>query len=415
VRVLLITDWLPGIGGAEVYISGLRDGLLAAGDEVRLLTSAVGSAGDGSADYRARGSERTAAKLMLQIVNPFAVAVLRSALRDFRPDVVLLNMFEHQLSPAILGQLRKVPTVQFVTDYKGVCPIATKLLPNGSICRHRAGLVCWRSGCVSFPHWLRDQPRYALIRTGRKRLDRVLACSEWMRRELMFNGVAAEYLTLPVPPPGPTFRRTPASDPLFVFCGRLDPIKGLVLLVRAFHRLRMMVPRAALRIVGEGPQRSSLEQLVNSLRLEAAVTLRGWIPPDQVEHELADAWAVVVPSLWAEPLGLVAVEAIVRGIPVIASGSGGLGEVVEHGSSGLLFSNGDELGLTQALQTIAEREAFSSHVLAEEVVTRVREAHSMTRHVQSLRRVFEEISRPVSEQTEVNRAASSAATTRSLR
>jgi hypothetical protein len=61
VRVLLITDWLPGVGGAERYITAVRDGLRAAGDEVRLLTSSAGTAGDGSADYRAFGSEATPA------------------------------------------------------------------------------------------------------------------------------------------------------------------------------------------------------------------------------------------------------------------------------------------------------------------------------------------------------------------
>jgi hypothetical protein len=61
-RALLITDWMSGAGGAERYIALLRDGLRAVGDEVKLLTSSAGSAGDGSADYRAYGTERLAAQ-----------------------------------------------------------------------------------------------------------------------------------------------------------------------------------------------------------------------------------------------------------------------------------------------------------------------------------------------------------------
>ena len=149
-------------------MAGLRDGLRAAGDDVRLLTSSAGSAGDDTAEYRAYGTGRLAAKAVLQIVNPFALVTLRSALRGFRPEVVLLNMFEYQLSPAILAPLRQVPTVLLVTDYKGICPLGSKLLPSGRLCQDRAGLVCLRSGCVSLPHWVRDQPRYALLRAGRK-------------------------------------------------------------------------------------------------------------------------------------------------------------------------------------------------------------------------------------------------------
>src|SRR5690606_20495241 len=104
---------------------------------------------------------------------------------------------------------------------------------------------------------------------------------------------------------------------------------------------RRVTPTARLRVVGEGPERPALEALARSLGLDGAVSFRGWVSPADVEHELADAWAQVVPSLWAEPLGLIALEAIVRGVPVIASAAGGLGEIVEHGRSGLLFPNGD--------------------------------------------------------------------------
>lgn len=393
-RVLLITDWLPNVGGAERYISGVREGLRAAGDDVRLLTSSVGTAADGSAEYRAFGSENVAAKTILQIVNPFAVATLRGALRDFRPDVAFVNMYEHQLSPAVLAGLRAVPTILSVSDYKGICPISSKLLPTGRLCRQPAGVVCWRSGCVSFPHWVRDQPRYALIRSARSHVGRVLACSRWVQRELAMNGVEAEHLTLPVSAPGPDFRRAPAAEPVFVFCGRLDHMKGVDLLLHAFAQVRRTVPAARLRVVGEGPRREPLGLLARTLGLQAAVTFRGWVPPSAVEHELADAWALVVPSLWAEPLGLIALEAIVRAVPVVASGAGGLGEIVEHGTNGLLFANGDLEELTRQLIVVASGREFPNHVLPDAVVRRTADAHGPDRHIGRLRQIFTELAPP---------------------
>ncbi len=390
-RVLLITDWVAGIGGAEGYVLGMRNGLRAAGDEVALLTSSAGSAADGTAEYRAYGSNRLVAKAVLQIWNPFAMVSVARAIGAFRPDVALVNMFEYHLSPAILGRLRAVPTVFSVTDYKPICPIASKLLPTGGLCHDRAGRVCWRSGCLSLPHWLRDEVRYALIRSGRKHFDRVLACSRWVQRELALNGIEAEHLTLAVPGPGPSFRRVPAAEPLFVYCGRLEGNKGIELLLRAFARLRAAVPAARLRLVGTGTALPVLEGQVQSLGLSGAVEFRGRVEPAEVEGQLADAWALVVPSLWAEPLGLVALEAIVRGVPVIASAAGGLGEVVQHGASGLVFPNGDEGALVAHLHAIVRGEVFASRTLPVDVVARARERHSETRYIGRLRTIFAEV------------------------
>src|SRR5204862_3318715 len=230
-RVLLVTDWNRASGGAENYISWLGDGLRQAGDEVRLLTSSVGSAGDGTADYVAYGSERLAAQLFLQIMNPFAVRTVHRALAELRPDVALVNMFALHLSPGAVSALAAVPTVLLVTDYKCICPIGSKLLPNESLCQVRAGWVCCANGCMNALHWLRDQPRYALIRSGLRRVARVLACSDWVRQELARDGISSEVVLLGVPPPGLQFRRQPAADPVFVFCGRFDCEKWVDLLL----------------------------------------------------------------------------------------------------------------------------------------------------------------------------------------
>jgi glycosyltransferase involved in cell wall biosynthesis len=390
-RILLITDWMSDPGGAETYMTGLREALRASGDEVRLLTCGAGSGGDGSPDYRAFGTDLLVAQAFLQIANPFAAARVRAVLREFRPDVVLLSMFAYHLSPAVLPRLRGVPTVLSLMDYKCICPIGSKLLPDGSLCTEPAGSVCWRYGCVSLPHWIRDRPRYALLRTGLKHVRRVLSTSRWMQRELEINGVPSEHVPLPVPAPPVDFRRAPAGNPVFVYCGRLSVEKGLTLLLRAFDRLRREMPTVRLRIVGDGPQRSDLERLVGSLSLQGVVTFTGRVAPSSVQHELVDAWALVAPSQWAEPFGLVALEAIVRGLPVIASASGGFGETVEHGVSGLLFPNGNEGELVECLRAVADSRAFPSHSLPNDLVREVTDSHSPERHVARLHSIFAQV------------------------
>jgi glycosyltransferase involved in cell wall biosynthesis len=390
-RTLLITDWMPGRGGMETHVTNVREGLRAAGDEVRLLTSSASAEVEASPDYLAYGTERLAEQVLLQIVNPSAVARLRSALREFQPDVVQVHTFAIHLSPAILAPLRSVPTVLTVSDYKPVCPTSWKLLPDGSLCTEPAGLVCWRNGCTSLPHWLRDRPRYALIHAGLRHVDRVLACSRSVQRELAVKGIASEVLHLPVRAPGPDHRRTPAPEPVFVYCGRLSEEKGLALLLHSFSQLRHRAPTARLRLVGTGPEQPRLERLVGELGLEEGVSFRGWLAPEAVERELVDAWALVAPSLHAEPLGLVALEALVRGVPVIASAGGGFAETVEEGVSGLLFPNGDGEALLRSLESVAQRRVFPTQRIPDEVVRRVSEAHSLGRHVRLLRRICSDV------------------------
>jgi glycosyltransferase involved in cell wall biosynthesis len=328
---------------------------------------------------------------VLQIANPFAVAAARRALREFRPDVAFVLMFERHLSPAVLTALRGVPTVLDVLDYKPVCPLGWKLMPDRSLCEHQPGLVCLRGGCLGTAHWLRDQPRYALLRAEVARVDRVLTISRWMVRELARSGIAAENFGLPVPPPSPGFRRAPAPEPLIVFVGRLSWEKGVAPLLRAFARVRASAPSARLRLIGDGAERADLEALAAELELGEAVSFAGWLDPDAIERELVPAWATVAPSLWAEPLGLVAVEAIVRGVPVIASAHGGFADTVEPGVTGLLFENGDEDGLARRLAEVAGGAAFPSHALEDAVARRARETYSPEAHVAALERVFREV------------------------
>jgi glycosyltransferase involved in cell wall biosynthesis len=390
-RILLVTDWNRGRGGAEAYVAGLHDGLLRLGDDVRLLTSSAGTAGDGRSRYVAFGTENPLAQTVLQIANPFAALTVRRAVGDFCPDVAVVNMFAHHLSPAALLPLRKIPSVLLVTDYKCICPLGSKLLPDGSLCGDRPGVVCARRGCVGLAHWLRDVPRYALIRSVVGRFRRILACSEWVCGELRRHGIPAEPFLNPSPAPSAGYRRDPAPSPQLLFVGRLDREKGVDRLLRAFARLGDDATNVSLRIAGQGPLRRELEDLSERLRLGGKVSFLGWKGAPAIERELSRAWALVVPSLWAEPLGLVAIEAVIRGVPVVASERGGLAEIVESGTAGLLFRNGDDDALAECLRRVVRRDVFADHCLPEDVVDRTRRRFDENSHISDLRQILAEV------------------------
>lgn len=382
-RILLITDWNRGRGGAEAYITLLRDGLKGAGHEVRLMTSSVGTAGDGTAEYVAFGSESLASRTFLQIANPFAVIALRRAIEEFRPDVVVVNMFAHQLSPAILRATGSIPIVLMVSDYKCVCPIGSKLRRDASICASQPGWVCCSTGCVSLPHWLRDQPRYALIRSGVAHAARVLACSEYVKRELALSGIDSDCVYLPVHRPSLTYRRCRSTLPRILFSGRLDREKGVDRLLHAFSLSLAENSGAQLRVAGQGPERASLESLARELRITENVEFLGWLEPPRIELEIASAWALAAPSLWPEPLGFVALEAVSRGVPVIASRVGGFAETLEEGVTGILVPNGDVSALSGAIAAVISGRAFQDGV-PDEAARRVIGRHDVGSHIKRM-------------------------------
>jgi glycosyltransferase involved in cell wall biosynthesis len=385
VRVLLVTDWTANEGGIETYVTRTSAALRELGHDVRLLTSSIAAGARKRADYVATATDNLVAQTFLQIVNPFTVGQVRAALREFRPDVVQVNMFEKYLSPAVFQALRGTPTVAFVHYYKPVCPTAIKVLPNGSLCEFPAGLVCWRSGCVGLAEWLRDRPRYALIRAGLDRAAAVLVSSEWMVALLGQNGIEAEAIPLPVPGPSPGFQRMPSPRPLFVYCGRLDRMKGVDLLLRSFARVRASRPGVELRVLGGGPRLTEVRARAAELGIADAVRFEGWVSFREVEAALAGAWALVAPSILPEPLGLVAIEAITRGVPAIASARGGFAETVEDGVSGYLVPNGNEDALTERLLAAADAGPAS---VPEDAARRLRQRHDVVAHATALVEIF---------------------------
>jgi glycosyltransferase involved in cell wall biosynthesis len=86
--------------------------------------------------------------------------------------------------------------------------------------------------------------------------------------------------------------------------------------------------------------------------VEQRVSFMGWLSADQLAEEFASSAIVVVPSLWPEPFGLVGIEALAAGRPVVASATGGITDWLDHGVSGLCVAPGDSHALAGALNEL---------------------------------------------------------------
>ncbi len=142
-----------------------------------------------------------------------------------------------------------------------------------------------------------------------------------------------------------------AGDELRFLCvGRLIPIKGHVVLLRAFRKVLDARPDARLDIAGRGPLEHGLKDLARELGLAGAVRFLGHVTP--IQRAVERSFAVVVPSL-GEGFGMVALEAMERARPVIAASIGGLDDLVRDGETGLLVPAGVAEPLTEAMLELA--------------------------------------------------------------
>ena len=141
------------------------------------------------------------------------------------------------------------------------------------------------------------------------------------------------------------------ADPYVLYVGRLVAQKGVDVALHAFGILLRRCPATRLVVVGDGDQALYLKRVVRYLGIAPRVAFVGWQRGQSLVNLYQQAAVVVVPSLY-EPFGMVALEAMACGRPVVASSTGGLAEVVEHDVTGYLVRPGDHLELAQRLAAL---------------------------------------------------------------
>lgn len=146
----------------------------------------------------------------------------------------------------------------------------------------------------------------------------------------------------------PTGPRLAHRPPTFLSVGRLHPVKGHDVLLRAFAPVAAARPDARLVIVGEGGFRAELEQLARQLGIAPQVEFAGHLGPDAVRARMATARVFVLPSR-SEGLPLALLETMSAGLPVIATRVGGVPEVIDDATA-ILVAPEDPAGMAAALE-----------------------------------------------------------------
>ena len=275
---------------------------------------------------------------------------------------------------------RRLSPVDVVHGHQGE-DLATLLLARLAARRHRCPLVV--TVHCSVGHTLTGHSRHARMvravggrieRSTLRRADAVVVLTDRTAAALRADGVpAGQIVTIPSGFEPTVFERVPpGGEPRprlrIGYVGRLAAQKRADLLVTAFGAMR---EAADLVVVGDGPERDRVHSLIRTSPAADRITTSGFVAHSAVPGVLASLDLLVLPSAYEE-MGSVLVEAMVAGLPVVASDVGGIPEVVRHGETGLLVPPGDVPALTAALDRLVADPALRAR-LAEGARERARD------------------------------------------
>ncbi|MDP1835610.1 MAG: glycosyltransferase family 4 protein [Chlamydiales bacterium] len=256
-----------------------------------------------------------------------------------------------------------VPTVRMVHDHEVYCMRTYKYFPwSRKTCHYKAGLVCLVP-CGAFlmrdrtkgrlgVRWVSFTQKQRLIHAD-QRLDAFIVASQYMSDELVLQGYDKSKIAIMAPvPPGEervSSRLNLLESHKIVFAGQIVRGKGLDCLLRALALVKVPFE---LVVLGKGSALPFCQQLANELGLGNRVHFLGYAPHNEMAIHYHTARLGVVPSVWPEPFGMVGIEMMQQGIPVIAFDSGGISDWLKDGETGYLVPNMDVQGLAEKIELV---------------------------------------------------------------
>jgi glycosyltransferase involved in cell wall biosynthesis len=319
----------------------------------------------------------------------------------FRPDVIHVHNIYTQISPSVLAVAKRhgIPVVMSVHDYALVSAnyslwnkdrsmdlrhvgiwatartkyikgsfLATLLLELVLKFHHFIGAY---DGAISrylvSAHFMRD----VLMRAGfdEKKFSMVGALAEPLMKESKDRGVVG---------------MKSAKEKMVLFAGRLETYKGAQVLIESVKHLSKDI---RIVIAGTGPDESRLKAMAGR---DDRVTFLGFVPGDRLWEMMREAAVVVVPSVWAEVYGLVALEAMSQGTPVIVAKSGGLPEVVGDSKAGIVVPPGDAKALARAIERVLG-DAGLAAAMGKAAYERAWEVGNPQAHLEEIMKVYSEV------------------------
>jgi glycosyltransferase involved in cell wall biosynthesis len=342
------------------------------------------------------------ANFVRQIQNSFKIIYsveakkkITKCIQEQRPVLAHIHNIYHQLSPSILGSLKKfgLPIVMTAHDYKLICP-NYKLFSQGTVCErcknnrfyHSIIQKCVKDSLAGSIVNCIEMYIHHIIGFYKKHVDRFIAPSMFMKNKLIECGIKkkkVQYI--------PHFIDLKSYVPKYelgnyiLFFGRLEREKGVFELIRAMKKNR----EVSLLIVGNGPIK---EELIKEAEQEGLSNIffegsKNW---ERLQQIIRDSLFVVVPSIWYEVFGLTIAESFAFGKPVIGTNIGAIPELIEDKINGFLCEPGNSEELAEKIAMLCDMKK-KIPLMGREARNKVEKFYNKENHINEIISVYNEL------------------------
>ncbi|MEA5488867.1 MULTISPECIES: glycosyltransferase family 4 protein [Pseudanabaena] len=299
--------------------------------------------------------------LLTELPEMFAHEIIPSLKNFDQSQYKLLHLHEGEM---ILDLKDQCPAVYTLHNHHPYCPSGSKYFPQQGVCDRKMSVIgcTWGhliDGCGSRrPKKIISNFKraYSALDVLKKLKITVIANSDYVRSQLIANGLPeSQVITLRCGIAATSSKHEPLDQDIhaqkrILFAGRIVPEKGLDWLLRT---MPLLDQRIHLDIAGEGWAMPQVRKLAEYLNIGDRLTWHGWCQKEKLEELYRQSFAVIFPSVWPEPAGLVTLEAYARFRPVIASNVGGIPEHVQDGKTGILVEPNNSQDLAAAVTDLA--------------------------------------------------------------
>ncbi len=378
--VFLQDDYPPEhVGGAAVVASVLAQELCSRGYEVDVITTTRNVTTVGSSTvagvrvHRIYSNYHERWRAWLSLNNRRVVREVTKLLKVLQPDIVHVHNIHYHLSYASLRAAKNICDKVFLTAHDTMLVSHGKAMKQfsvmGELRRFRLRYNPFRN------FFIRRALRSVTVLAVSKALQNFLQ-SHGIESRVLYNGVNPMLYKLPQSEIEAFRNKYNLKDKKVVlFAGRISKLKGADAVKAMFERLRMLEPAAVLLIAGTVGEASGC-------------VYTGWLSAGTMRVAYVASDVVVYPSLYLDPFGLINIEAMASGKPVVASTSGGASEVVEDGVTGFVVDpNDSEVFAARVAQLLKDHTL--AHKMGEAGRVRVENNFSLQLQADTLTKLYE--------------------------
>ena len=405
-KILLVNKFHTVKGGSETYYFGLGDLLQKHGHEViyfsmqdeknrpckqeKYFVSHV--------DFNTVSGFNKIKAALKMLYSKEAKKKFEQLILDEKPDIIHLNIFQSQLTGSIVDVAEKyhIPMVYTAHDLKSVCP-NYQMLNHGEVCEkclHGDYSNCFKTGCMKDSRIksllaMMEADEYKKRKTYKK-LNLVITPSNFYKKKIDEAGVM-DCPVIHIPnflPEDTVYQSSNVAGEYILYFGRLSREKGIMTLVKAYVKANVEMP---LYIVGTGPKKEEIEELVAELGLRDKVQLLGFKQGQELKDLVADSRCVILPSEWYENGPYSIMEAMASGKPAIVSNLGGLPEMVQDGVTGFVVPSKNEGELAVAIKKVATMSEMELLNMGNSAVKRAKELFDAEEYCKKIEEIYKNL------------------------